>query len=110
MLPVRQSVSFDFLYLVRLGLRSPNDSRICDTVRLVDALLPVEAPSGPLYHRYDYDGYGEHADGAPFDGLGVGRAWPLLAGERRHYAVLPGQDPLPYLWAMATATSRRGLI
>ncbi len=26
--------------------------------------------------------YGEHEDGAPFDGTGQGRPWPLLAGER----------------------------
>ncbi len=24
------------------------------------------------------------APGAPFDGTGVGRAWPLLTGERAH--------------------------
>jgi glucoamylase len=30
-------------------------------------------------------GTGEHADGGPFDGTGIGRAWPLLTGERAHY-------------------------
>ncbi|MCX7741484.1 MAG: glycoside hydrolase family 15 protein [Meiothermus sp.] len=103
-------VSLDFLYLVRLGLRSPHDPRIRDTLRLAEALLRVETPSGPFYHRYNHDGYGEHPDGRPFDGAGVGRAWPLLSGERGHYALLAGEDPLPYLWAMARAASLGGLI
>ncbi|WP_018465982.1 glycoside hydrolase family 15 protein [Calidithermus timidus] len=103
-------VSLDFLYLVRLGLRPPHDSRIRDTLRLAEALLRVETPSGPFYHRYNHDGYGEHPDGRPFDGAGVGRAWPLLSGERGHYALLAGEDPLPYLWAMARAASPGGLI
>ena len=32
----------------------------------------------------------EHADGSPFDGTGIGRAWPLLAGERAHYELAAG--------------------
>ncbi len=31
---------------------------------------------------FDDDGYGEHADGRPFSKTGIGRGWPLLAGER----------------------------
>ena len=42
-------------------------------------------PHGPIWHRYNGDGYGEHEDGAPFDGTGIGRGWPLLTGERAHY-------------------------
>ena len=103
-------VGLEFLYLVRLGLRSPHDPRIRDTLRLAEALLRVDTPSGPFYHRYNHDGYGEHADGRPFDGNGVGRAWPLLSGERGHYALLAGEDPLPYLWAMARAASLGGMI
>lgn len=109
-LPARQLLGLEFLYLVRLGLRPPHDPCVRDTLELVDTLLRVQTPSGPFYHRYNEDGYGEHADGSPFDGSGVGRAWPLLAGERGHYALLSGEDPLPYLRAMATATSTGGLI
>jgi glucoamylase len=109
-LPARALLGLEFLYLVRLGLRSPHDPRIRDTLKLVDALLRVETPSGPLYHRYNDDGYGEHEDGSPFDGSGVGRAWPLLAGERGHYALLAGEDPLPYLRAMNRSSGPGGLI
>ena len=30
-------------------------------------------------------------DGAPFDGTGQGRPWPLLAGERAHYELAAGR-------------------
>lgn len=83
-------VSPDALALVRFGLRAPDDPRILNTVRVIDALLKVDLPSGPCWHRYNADGYGEHEDGRPFDGTGIGRAWPLLTGERAHYELASG--------------------
>ena len=77
-------VSPDALALVRFGLRAADDPRILDTLKVIDALLKVETPQGPAWHRYNGDGYGEHEDGEPFDGTGIGRAWPLLTGERAH--------------------------
>jgi glucoamylase len=91
--PAAQIISPDALALVRFGLRAPDDSRILDTARVIDALLKVETPFGPSWHRYNDDGYGEHEDGAPFDGTGVGRAWPLLTGERAHYEIAAGNLP-----------------
>jgi len=73
-------------------------------------LLKVETPSGIAYHRYNEDGYGEHADGSPYDGNGVGRAWPLLTGERGHFELQRGHDPLPYLQMMSQMTGPTGLI
>jgi glucoamylase len=84
-------VSLDALAFVRFGLRAADDPRIVDTVKVVDATLKVDTPRGPLWHRYQGDGYGEHADGGPFDGTGVGRAWPLLTGERAHYELAAGR-------------------
>jgi glucoamylase len=83
-------VSPDALALVRFGLRAADDPRIVDTVRAIDALLKKDLPQGPVWYRYNGDGYGEHADGAPFDGIGVGRPWPLLTGERAHYELAAG--------------------
>jgi len=108
--PATALVGLDFLYLARLGLRAGDDQRIADTVRIVDAVLRVETPRGPAFHRYDQDGYGEHADGSPFDGTGIGRAWPLLTGERGHAALVAGEDPTVYLEAMARLTGRGGLL
>ena len=103
-------VSMDFSYLVRLGLRDGRDSRVLDTIRVVDQVLRVATPSGAVYHRYNDDGYGEYPDGRPFDGNGVGRAWPLLTGERGHLALQAGEDPLEYLETMSRCTSPGGLL
>jgi glucoamylase len=84
-------VSLDALALVRFGLRAPDDPRILSTVKVIDATLKVETPRGPVWHRYQGDGYGEHADGGPFDGTGIGRGWPLLTGERGHYELAAGR-------------------
>jgi glucoamylase len=88
--PYDALVSPDALALVRFGLRSPHDPRILNTVHVIDALLRTETRTGPVWHRYNGDGYGEHEDGSPFDGTGVGRGWPLLAGERAHYELAAG--------------------
>jgi glucoamylase len=89
--PAQEIVSPDALALVRFGLRAANDPRIANTVKVIDARLRRELPQGPLWYRYDGDGYGEHEDGAPFDGTGQGRPWPLLAGERGHYELAAGR-------------------
>jgi glucoamylase len=84
-------VSPDALALVRFGLRAADDPRMRDTAKVIDALLKIETPTGPTWHRYNGDGYGEHEDGMPFDGTGIGRGWPLLTGERAHYELARGQ-------------------
>ena len=45
--PADQIVSPDALALVRFGLRSADDPRIVNTVKVIDALLKVETPVGP---------------------------------------------------------------
>ncbi|ARP62901.1 glucan 1,4-alpha-glucosidase [Mesorhizobium sp. WSM1497] len=89
--PAEQIVSPDALALVRFGLRAADDPRMTDTVKVIDAQLRCDLPQGPLWYRYNGDGYGEHEDGAPFDGSGQGRPWPLLAGERAHYELAAGR-------------------
>ncbi|MBU2755199.1 glycosyl hydrolase [Acidithiobacillus sp. CV18-2] len=105
-----EQVATDFLQLVRYGLRSADDPHIVASVQVMDGLLKTDTPNGPVWHRYNGDGYGEHADGNPFDGCGIGRGWPLLTGERGHYALAAGDDPLPYLRAMAAMTGKGGLL
>ena len=46
----------------------------------------------------------------PYDGNGVGRAWPLLAGERGHLALQAGEDPIEYLRTMHRCASPGGLL
>jgi glucoamylase len=89
--PAEEIVSPDALALVRFGLRAADDPRIVNTVKVIDGQLRCDLPQGPLWYRYNSDGYGEHEDGAPFDGTGQGRPWPLLAGERAHYELAAGR-------------------
>ncbi len=109
-LPVCDVVAMDFLALARFGLRRADDPKMQNTVKVCDAILGTDTPNGRVFHRYNEDGYGEHADGAPFDGIGIGRGWPLLCGERGHLAVLAGEDARPYLAAMAAMTGPGGMI
>jgi glucoamylase len=108
--PADEEIGIDFLQLVRFGLRSATDPLIRDSITVVDALLKVDTPNGPAWHRYNGDGYGEHDDGRPFDGTGRGRIWPLLTGERGHYELVAGNNPEPYLKAMAAMTGPGGMM
>jgi glucoamylase len=105
-------VSPDALALVRFGLRNAADERIANTVRAIDACLRTATPTGPAWHRYNNDGYGEHEDGTPFDGTGIGRAWPLLAGERAHFELAAGKPrkAASLLHVMRRQSSLGGLI
>ncbi len=113
-IPVPDSsvVSPDALALVRFGLRAADDPRIVATLKVIDAMLKVETPRGPAWHRYNGDGYGEHENGGPFDGTGIGRLWPLLAGERGHYKLAGGcgDEAIRMLSAMAAFASDGGMI
>jgi len=84
--PTEGSTAPEFLELVRYGLRRPKDDRVLRSLQGVDTSLKVSLPAGPSWRRYVSDQYGEHEDGAPWDGSGRGRAWPVLTGERaRHF-------------------------
>jgi len=106
----RTLLGMEYLSLVRLGLREVTDKRVKDTTQLVDALLCMHLPAGPYYYRYNEDGYGEHSDGRAFDGSGIGRLWPLLSGERGHYALASKQDVQPYINAMLGSASIGGML
>ena len=73
-----------FLELVRLGIRTPTDPRIQTTLRALEspeahiAQADDSLPDGVTYRRYNRDAYGHNR---------VGGFWPLLAGERGHFAV-----------------------
>ena len=105
-------ISPDALALVRFGLRAANDPRILDTITAVDFFLKRDLRAGPYWYRYNDDGYGEHTDGAPFDGTGVGRLWPLLTGERAHYELAAGKpaEAKRLLATMEASASSGGLL
>ena len=90
-MPYEEVVSVDALALVRFGLRAPDDPRIVNTVKVIDAMLRTRTDTGPAWYRYSGDGYGEQLNGDAFNGIGIGRPWPLLAGERAHYELAAGR-------------------
>jgi glucoamylase len=108
--PAKDIVDAGFLELVRFGVRKAGDPLMEDSLRVVDAVLKVDTPLGPCWHRYNHDGYGQRDDGGAFNGWGVGRAWPLLTGERGHYELAAGRDARPYLQAMEKFAIGTGLI
>ncbi len=108
--PADEQIAIDCLQLVRMGLRAVDDPTIVASVAAIDALLKTDTPSGPVWHRYNGDGYGEHDDGGPFDGQGRGRGWPLLTGERGHIAMVADEDARPYLAAMVAMTGKGGML
>jgi glucoamylase len=108
--PAKEIVDAGFLELVRYGIRSADDPIIRNSLRIVDDVLKVETPYGPCWRRYNHDGYGQREDGGSYNGWGMGRAWPLLTGERGHYEIAAGRDPGPYLRALENFSHGIGLI
>jgi glucoamylase len=108
--PAKDVVDAGFLELVRYGIRRPDDPLVVDSLRVIDAVLKRETPSGPAWLRYNHDGYGQTADGGPYTGWGQGRAWPLLTGERAHYELAAGADVAPFIAALERFATATGML
>jgi glucoamylase len=111
----RTVIDQGFLEMVRLGLVSPADSGIAESLPVVDATIQDTTATGAGWHRYNSDGYGDRAsDGRPWapSGQGTGHLWPVLAGERGEYDVANGDatSALSLLAAMRGGASGVGLI
>jgi glucoamylase len=112
----REVVDASFLDLVRYGIEPADDPDVRSTLPVVDHELKVRTPNGPFWRRYNYDGYGETRTGGewtitdPDTHTTLGRAWPLLTGERGEYAVAAGHRGTRYLRAMAAATGPGDLL
>jgi len=108
--PAKEIVDGGFLELVRYGIRSAHDPIIQDSLRVIDAVLKVDTPSGPCWRRYNHDGFGQREDGSGYTGWGTGRPWPLLTGERGHYEIAAGRDATPFLHTLENFAQGIGLI
>jgi len=108
--PARNVVGGDFLHLVRLGIRAADDPLVRDSIAVIDRLLKCDLPQGPGWHRYNHDRYGQKEDGSAFDGTGIGRAWPILTGERGHYELAAGRDPAPFIATMGNFANEGGMM
>ncbi|MCC7220115.1 MAG: amylase, partial [Candidatus Contendobacter sp.] len=110
----RYIVDGGFLELVRMGVMSPSDWTILDTLPEYDALLKQTITGkGDAWFRYNYDGYGEYNDGRNYDGSGRGRLWPIFTAERGIYEIAKAGDSSkgePYRLALKAFSSPAGFI
>jgi hypothetical protein len=111
----RTVIDQGFLEMVRLGLVSPADSAIAESLPVVDSTIQATTATGAGWHRYNGDGYGDRAsDGRPWapSGQGTGHLWPVLAGERGEYDVANGDatSALSLLATMRAGASGVGII
>lgn len=111
----RSVIDAGFLELVRLGLKPYNNLAITESLPVVDTTIKTNTPSGPGWHRYNGDGYGDAAKtGHPWPptNQGTGHVWPVLTGERGEYAVSAGNTSgaLVMLETMRNFSSGVGLI
>jgi glucoamylase len=106
----RAVVDPSYLELVRLGVKRWDDPTVLNTITVVDSQLGVSTPNGTFWHRYNFDGYGEQADGSPWD-VGfpagsqatIGRIWPIFAGERGEYELAAGGSASSRLQSIAAS-------
>ena len=106
----RRIVGGDFLHLVRLGVRAAEDPVIVESLAVIDQVVRRELPQGPAWRRYNFDGYGQKADGGAFDGTGEGRCWPILTGERAHYELAAGREVMPFIRTLESFANDGGMI
>ena len=109
-------VDFGFLELVRLGVQTPDDSKVATSLAPTasafdgNSTVQITTPNGDTYfHRYNHDNYGESNNdctGWPANGGNrYGRLWPVLSGERGEYELANGRLANIYLQSMADATN-----
>ena len=111
----REIVDNSFLGLVLFGAKAWDDPTVRNSLAVGDEQLATDTPSGRIWHRFSFDGYGETADGGDWNIFPTaerqtfGRVWPLLAGERGEYELLAGGDARPHLGTIAN-TANDGLM
>ena len=111
----RDVIDAGFLELSRLGMFAAGDPDFANSLAVVDATIKSDTDSGPGWHRYNGDGYGDDGvTGSPWapSGKGTGHLWPPLTSERAEQMLQTG-DPAgaaQLLDAMAQFSSGIGLI
>ncbi len=91
----REVIDAGFLELTRLGLFRADDPDVARSLPIVDATIRSQTASGPGWHRYNGDGYGDgNADGHPWapTDQGNGHLWPVLDGERAEHHIAVGDQ------------------
>src|SRR5262249_4193809 len=99
----------------RMGVMSPNDWTIQETLPEYDAILKrTLRDKGDFFFRYNFDGYGERNDGQDYDNrFGRGRLWPIFTAERGIYEISrasAAQTGAPSLGMLQAAPTPAGLL
>jgi glucoamylase len=111
----REIVDNSFLGLVLFGAKEWDHPTVLNSLAVGDEQLATDTPSGRIWHRFTFDGYGETATGGDWnifptaEGQTLGRVWPLLTGERGEYELIAGRDARPHLATIAN-TANDGLM
>ena len=108
----RSVIDAGFLELARLGELSASDPDITQSLPVVDATIESTTASGPGWHRYNGDGYGDGAaDGHPWapSGQGTGHLWPALTAERAEQDLQTGAVGAASALADSMAQSASGI-
>jgi glucoamylase len=111
----RNIIDGGFLELVRMGVKSPNDSSITSTLPVYDsAVMQTISGAGNAWFRYNFDGYGETNAGADYNGTsGRGRLWPIFTAERGQYAIAQsgsGSSGSAYLATVKALSTPEGFV
>jgi glucoamylase len=111
----RAVIDAGFLELVRLGELSASDPDVARSLPIVDATIGSTTASGPGWHRYNGDGYGDRgSDGRPWapSGQGTGHLWPVLSAERGEQKLATGDagGAASLLVGMSAFSSGIGLV
>jgi glucan 1,4-alpha-glucosidase len=111
----RDVIDAGFLELSRLGMFAADDPDFANSLAVVDATIKSDTDSGPGWHRYNGDGYGDDkVTGSPWapSGKGTGHLWPALTAERAEQSLQNGDiaEASALLDAMARFSSGFGLI
>jgi glucan 1,4-alpha-glucosidase len=119
----RTVIDAGFQELVRLGELSATDPDVQNSLKVVDATIEKQTPSGPGWLRYNGDGYGDcdlasgnacTDEGAPWapSGKGTGHIWPVLSAERGEQDLATGHASTAgqLLAAIDTMSSGVGLV
>ena len=111
----RDVIDAGFLELSRLGMFAADDPDFANSLSVVDATIKSDTDSGPGWHRYNGDGYGDGStDGHPWapSDKGTGHLWPALTAERAEQSLQTGDPAVAaqLLDAMAQFSSGVGLI
>lgn len=110
----RKIIDGGFLELVRMGVKSANDSTVLSTIPVYDsAIKQTIAGKGDAWFRYNFDGYGEFNDGTNYNGSGRGRLWPIFTAERGMYEIARtgmGSVGSGYLTAVKAFSTPQGFV